>query len=103
MGLKEFQAQRAGQPLDAGALSAPIAGLVAARREAQAALDACHEAQAAETAETRSAMEETAQTLGALVRELGNALTAAREGQRTLDQLARVEDRLRTTLTGGAA
>jgi hypothetical protein len=96
MGLKDFRAERKAMTLDAALLGAPIAGLVAARKQAQAALDACHEAQAGEVPETRGAMEETAQTLGAIVRELSNALNAARDAQKTLDQLARVESRLPT-------
>ena len=101
MGLPEYLGARGKATSQrAAALAGPITELSAAQRGAMALLDACRAAQATELAETRRAMEETDQTLGAIVRELGNEIQAARASQAAYDQLERVETLLQTILGG---
>jgi len=73
-----------------------ITDLSAARHGASELLDACHAAQAGESPEMRAALEQTSQTIGAVLRELGNAVQAARASQSAYDQLERVESNLKT-------
>jgi len=84
----------------AAAIARAVTDLSAARHGASELLHACTEAQAAESAEKRAAMEQTVQTLGAIVRELSNAVQAARAAQSAYDQLDRVEGTLRTNYGG---